>query len=77
MMLLNVGGPTSTIQLIVCVIPIDTLDGSDRLDEWLCCAVLRWFGNTTAGLARSAGLVGGASRLDQPVKSIDFTIFIC
>jgi hypothetical protein len=36
MMMLNVGGPTSTIQLIVCVIPIDTLDGSGRLGEWLC-----------------------------------------
>jgi hypothetical protein len=29
MMLLNVGGPTSTIQFIVCVISIDALDGSD------------------------------------------------
>src|SRR5713101_8980786 len=42
MMLLNVGVPTSAIQLIVCVIPIDVFDRSDRLCEWLC-----WVRSTT------------------------------
>jgi hypothetical protein len=62
MMLLNVGGPTSTIQLIVCVIPIDTLDGSDRLGEWLC----RVGSGTHSGavnLHGSADLVGWASQV--------------
>ncbi|MEA2868924.1 MAG: hypothetical protein QOE39_3639 [Bradyrhizobium sp.] len=31
MMLLNVGVPTSAIQLIVCVFPIDAIDRSDPL----------------------------------------------
>jgi hypothetical protein len=36
MMLLNVGSQISTIQLIISVIPIDVIDRSDRLGEWLC-----------------------------------------
>ena len=41
MMLLNVGVPTSAIQLIVCVVPIDAFDRSDH------------FVNGHAGLVRS------------------------
>ena len=35
-MLLNVGGQISTIQLIISVVPIDMIDRSGRLREWLC-----------------------------------------
>ena len=77
MMLLNVGDPTSTIQLIVCVIPIDTLDGSDRLGEWLCRvgSGTRQRGRELARQCRSCRL--GEPSLNQPVEPIDFTIFIC
>jgi hypothetical protein len=56
MMLLNVGDPTSAIQLIVYVIPIDTIDGSDGG---------RLVGSGTQGavnLHGGADLVGRASR---------------
>jgi hypothetical protein len=62
MMLLNVGGPTPTIQLIVCVIPIDTLDGSDRLGEWLC-RLVREHDSGAVNLHGSADLVGWASQV--------------
>jgi hypothetical protein len=62
-MLLNVGGPTSTIQLIVCVIPIDALDGSDRLGEWLCRVGLGTRPRAVDFLHGSADLVGWASQV--------------
>jgi hypothetical protein len=77
MMLLNVGGPTSTIQLIVCIIPIDTLDGSGRLGEWLCRVGLGTRPRAV-NLHVSGDLVGwGEPSHDQPVEPIGFTIFIC
>ena len=45
------------IQPIVCVIPIDTLDGSDRLGEWLCW-VVREHDSGAVNLRGSADLVG-------------------
>jgi hypothetical protein len=78
MMLLNVGGPTSTIQLIICVVPIDTIDGSDRLGEWLCAGLVREHDSGAVNLHGSADLVGtGEPSLDQPVEPIGFTILIC
>ena len=73
---LNVGGPTSTVQLIVCVIPIDTLDGSDRLGEWLCRvgSGTRQRACQLARQCRSCRL--GEPSLNQPVEPIGFTIFI-
>jgi hypothetical protein len=76
MMLLNVGGPTSTIQLIVCVIPIDTLDGSVASENG-CAGLVREHDSGAVNLHGSTDLVGWASRLDQPVEPIGFTIFIC
>src|ERR1700692_4448727 len=76
MMLLNVGGQISTIQLIIYVIPIDEIDRSDRLREWLCRV-----GSGTRGafalarLCRSCRL--GEPSLDQPTEPIGFTFFIC
>jgi hypothetical protein len=61
-MLLNVGGPTSTIQLIVCVIPIDALDGSDRRGEWLYRVGLGTRPRAV-NLHGSADLVGRASQV--------------
>jgi len=64
MMLLNVGGPTSTIQLIVCVIPIDTLDGSDRIaSENGCAGLVREHDSGAVNLHGSADLVGWASQV--------------
>jgi hypothetical protein len=70
MMLLNVGGATSTIQLIVFVIPIDALDGSDRLGEWLCRvgSGTRQRGCELARQRRSCRL--GEPSFDQPVEPI-------
>jgi hypothetical protein len=61
-MLLNVGDPKSTIKLIVYVIPIDMLDGSDRLGERLCRVGLETRPRA-ANLHGSADLVGWASRV--------------
>jgi hypothetical protein len=63
MMLLSIGRPTTTIQLIVCVIPIDTLDGSDRLGEWLCAGLVREHDSGAVNLHGSADLVGWASQV--------------
>ena len=65
------------IQPIVCVIPIDTLDGSDRLGEWLCRvgSETRQRGCELARQCRSCRL--GEPSLDQPVEQIGFTILIC
>ena len=49
-MLLNVGVPTSAIQLIVCVVPIDAFDRSDHLCEWLC-----WVGSEHDAALQSSG----------------------
>jgi hypothetical protein len=62
MMLLNVGGPKSTIQLIVYVIPIDMFDGSDRLGERLCRVGLGTRPRAV-NLHGSADLVGWASQV--------------
>jgi hypothetical protein len=59
-MLLNVGGPTSTIQLIICVIPIDTLDGS--ASENGCAGLVREHDSGAVNLHGSADFVGWASQ---------------
>jgi hypothetical protein len=59
MMLLNVGGPTSTIQLIVCIIPIDTLDGSENG----CAGLVREHDSGAVNLHGGADLVGWASQV--------------
>jgi hypothetical protein len=76
MMLLNVGGQISTIQLIIYVIPIDEIDRSDRLKRM---AVPGWFGNTRGIRACTAVpiLSAGEPSLDQPTEPIGFTFFIC
>ena len=51
MMLLNVGVPTSAIQLIVCLFPIDAID---RSDPPLRMAVLGWL--AAGGVGIGAGL---------------------
>jgi hypothetical protein len=68
MMVLNVGSPTSTIQLIIFFIPIDVIDRSDRLpgravpvgsgtrqQRWDLSGHSRWHGG--------ADLVGCASQV--------------
>jgi hypothetical protein len=62
MMLLNVGGPISTIQLIISVIPIDVIDRSGA-------GLVREHEGIRACMA--------VPILNQPTEPIGFTFFIC